>query len=192
MLLPIVEGHPLDVVDEGLGGDVIDSQIREQIEKTHAAEELTEQNRRAVVQQIGQNWNAYVAATENVSSAEEGVKAAESAYDSVQKERQADLRTTLEVLSIEQSLIQAELARSNAVHDRYVASANLLQAMGLLEIANLLPDAQLYDPAKAYNRVKSQGAVPWEFIPSSLDRLSSSPVQRLPAPPKAPIAAPGG
>jgi len=52
------------------------------------------------------------------------------AYEGVQKERRADLRSTLEVLSIEQSLRQAELARSLAKHDTYVASANLVGAMG--------------------------------------------------------------
>jgi outer membrane protein len=172
-------------------GGVINSQIREQAEKANAARYVTEQDRRKVVQLIGQSWSAYAAATENASSAEDAVKAAESAYDSVQKERQADLRTTLEVLSIEQSLIQAELARSSAVHDRYVYSATLLQSMGLLEVANLAPNTALYDPAKSYNQVKSDGAVPWEFIPASLDRLTSSSVRQLPAPPTAPVAPTG-
>jgi outer membrane protein len=106
----------------------------------------------------------------------------------VRKERQADLRSTLEVLYIEQSLRQAELARAAARHDSYVSQANLLGSMGLLEAALLVPgEVELYDPAKAFNRVKLSGTVPWEYLPDALDHLTAPSLQHLPPPPKAPV-----
>ncbi|MGZ3315420.1 MAG: hypothetical protein ACXU8Q_14725, partial [Caulobacteraceae bacterium] len=119
----------------------------------------------------------------------QGVQANQVAYEGVQKERRADLRTTLEVLYIEQSLRQAELARAAARHDAYVSQANLLGSMGLLEAALLVPNGgiELYDPAKAFNRVKMSGAVPWEIVPDVLDHVTSPSLKRLPPPPSAAV-----
>ena len=169
-------------------GGVIDSQIRQQIERQASARMQSENARRTMTQQISQAWSAYLAAHENVTNADQEVQANTVAYEGVQKERRADLRSTLEVLYIEQSLRQAELARAAAQHDSYVSQANLLGSMGLLEAALLAPgEVDLYDAAKAFNRVKLTGAVPWELLPDALDHLTSPPLQHLPSPPKAPV-----
>jgi outer membrane protein len=142
-----------------------------------------------MVQQISQSRSAYLAAHENVTNAEDEVNANAVAYEGVQKERRADLRSTLEVLYIEQSLRQAELARASARHDAYLSQTNLLASMGLLEAQRLVPGGvDLYDPAKAFDRVKLAGAVPWEVVPDVLDHLTSPQVKRLPAPPTKPAA----
>jgi outer membrane protein len=169
-------------------GGVIDSQIRQQIERQASARMQAENARRTMVQQVSQAWSAYLAAHENVANAEEGVQANSVAYEGMQKERQADLRSTLEVFYVEQSLRQAELSRAAARHDAYVSQANLLDTMGLLEAELLVPGGvDLYDPAKAFNRVKMAGAVPWEVFPSALDHLTAPGLKRLPAPPTAPV-----
>jgi outer membrane protein len=169
-------------------GGVIDSQIRQQIERQASARTQAEAARRTMVQQVSQAWAGYLAAHENVTSADQGVAANQVAYEGVQKERQADLRSTLEVLSIEQTLRQAQLVRAAAHHDAYVAQAGLLSAMGLLEADRLVPGGvDLYDPGKAFNRVKMAGAVPWELFPDALDHLTSPPLKTLPPPPAAPV-----
>ncbi|MGZ3272333.1 MAG: TolC family outer membrane protein [Caulobacteraceae bacterium] len=170
-------------------GGVIDSQIRQQIERQASARMQTENARRTMTQQISQAWSGYLAAHENVTNADQGVQANQVAYEGVQKERRADLRSTLEVLYIEQSLRQAELARAAARHDAYVSQANLLGSMGLLEAALLVPNGgiELYDPAKAFNRVKMSGAVPWEIVPDVLDHVTSPSLKRLPPPPSAAV-----
>jgi outer membrane protein len=171
-------------------GGVIDSQIRQQIERQASSRLQTENARRVMVQQISQAWSEFLAAHENETNAEEEVRANQIAYDGVRKERQADLRSTLEVLYIEQSLRQSELARAASNHDTYVAQANLLGSMGLLEKDLLTPGAgETYDPAKAFNRVKRTATVPWEFFPDALDHLTSPPLKKLPAPPTAPVPA---
>jgi outer membrane protein len=171
-------------------GGVIDSQIRQQIERQASARMQTESARRTMVQQISQAWSGYLAAHENMTNADDETKANDVAYEGVRKERSADLRSTLEVLYIEQSLRQSQLELASARHDTYVAQAGLLQAMGLLEGERLVPGIDLYDPAKNFNRVKLQGAVPWEIIPDALDHITTPALQRLPSPPKAPVQEP--
>jgi outer membrane protein len=168
-------------------GGAIDSQVRQQKEREINARLQTEQTRRTVVQQISQAWASYIAAHENITFADEGVKANEVAYEGVLKERQADLRSTLEALYIEQSLRQAELSRSAARHDEYVAAAGLLAAMGLMQAQVLAPGVDVYDPAHAFRAVRDDGAVPWEGVPAALDGLNTPSLKRLAPPPTAPL-----
>jgi outer membrane protein len=169
-------------------GGVINSQVRQQIERETAARIQTEATRRSMVQQIAQAWSQFLSARENITNATDEVKANQVAYEGVQKERRADLRSTLEVLYIEQSLRNAELAQSAAKHDSYVAAAVVLNVMGLLQANILIPDLNPYDPAKAFNRVRNQGSVPWESAPAALDHLTAPTLHRLPAAPTAPVA----
>ncbi len=178
----------ISVTQPLFAGGVIDSQIRQQIQRQASARMQTENARRTMVQQIGQAWSEYLANHENQTNADQAVQANQVAYDGMQKERQADLRSTLEVLYIEQALRQSELARASAYHDSYVSQANLLGTMGLLEASLLAPGGvDLYDPAKNFNRVKMTGAVPWELLPDALDHVTSPSLQRLPPPPRASV-----
>ncbi|HUO22808.1 MAG TPA: TolC family outer membrane protein [Caulobacteraceae bacterium] len=172
-------------------GGTINSQVRQQIQHEAAARDQTEAYRRTMVQQIAQAWSAWRANSQNASTADDEVKANAVAYEGVQKEHRADLRSTLEVLYIEQSLREAELERSSARHDAYVSAANLLAAMGLLQAELLVPGVNLYDPAKAFDRVRWAGAVPWEILPSTLDHLTSPALKRLPPPPSQPVSPAG-
>lgn len=166
-------------------GGVIDSQIRQEIERQTSARIQTEQSRRAMIQQIAQTWSSFLASRENITNADNQVKANQVAYEGVQKERRIDLRSTLEVFYIEQSLRQAELSRAAARHDEYVAAAQLLASMGLLEAKLLAPGINVYDPVKRFQQVRSAGAVPWEVLPEALDHLTAPALHRLPAPPTA-------
>jgi outer membrane protein len=164
-------------------GGVIDSQVRQQIQREAGARMQTEANRRAMVQQLSQAWSAYAAAHENMTNAGQEVGADQVAYEGMQKERRADLRSTLEVLYVEQSLRQAQLTQAAATHDAYIAQATVLATMGLLDAERLAPGVDLYDPAKAFNHVKWDGAVPWEVVPDVLDHLTSPGLKRLPPAP---------
>jgi outer membrane protein len=168
-------------------GGVINSQIRQQIERQNAARMQVELDRRTMVQQMSQAWSQFLAARANVGNATDAVYANQIAYEGVQKERRADLRSTLDVLSIEQSLANAELTQSRAKHDTYVAAAVVLNQMGLLEAKILVPDLDPYDPARAFNRVRNEGSVPWEVVPAALDHLTAPTLHRLPPPPTAPV-----
>jgi outer membrane protein len=171
-------------------GGVINSQVRQQIERENAARIQTELDRRTVAQQMGQAWSQFLAARANITNATEEVDADQIAYEGVQKERRADLRSTLEVLYIEQSLVNAELSQSGAKHDTYVAAAVVLNQMGLLQAKILVPGLDPYDPAKAFAHVRNEGSVPWESIPAALDHLTAPTLHRLAPPVTAPLPVP--
>lgn len=168
-------------------GGVINSQVRQQIERETVARIQTEATRRTMIQQIAQAWSQYLSSRENIANTADQVKANLVAYEGVRKERRLDLRSTLEALYIEQSLRNAELAQSAAKHDAYVAATVVLNAMGLLQAKALVPDLNPYDPVRAFNQVRGQGAVPWEFAPAALDHLTAPTLHRLPAAPTSPV-----
>jgi outer membrane protein len=171
-------------------GGVINSQVRQQKHREAVAHLETEQAQRAIVQQVTSAWSAYVEAQENTATADEQVKANQDAYEGVQMELRADLRSTLEVFYIEQSLRQAQLNASAARHDAYVAASNLLGTMGLLNAKTLTPGLTVYDPEKPFREVSHKGSVPWEALPEALDSLTTSRLRRLPAAPSQPVGAP--
>lgn len=168
-------------------GGAINSQIRQQIEREQSARLTTEQTRRTMVQQISQSWASFLANKEGAREAAQAVDANQTAWEGVQKERRADLRSTLEALYIEQSLRQSQLSLAASQHDAYVAASNLLYAVGLLEAARIVPGINVYDPANSFNRVRMQGAVPWEVVPAALDHLTVPPLHREPLPPIAEV-----
>ena len=135
------------------------------------------------------SWASFLSNKEGAREAEQAVDANQTAWEGVQKERRADLRSTLEALYIEQSLRQSQLSLAASQHDAYVAASNLLYAVGLLEAARLVPAIDVYDPAKSFNRVRMQGAVPWEVVPAALDHLTVPPLHRQPPPPVAEVGA---
>ena len=163
-------------------GGVINSQVRQQIHREAMARLQTEGTRRAITQQLSQAWSNYQAARENIVNATEEVKADQAAYDGMQMEQRADLRSTLEVLYVEQSLRQAQLGASGARHDAFLATASLLNAMGLLNVKAVAAGVRPYDPEKSFRAVSREGSVPWEMVPETLDRLTAPAVRRLPEP----------
>jgi outer membrane protein len=61
-----------------------------------------------------------------------------------------------------------------AIRDEYVASANLLAAMGRLEARNLTPAVAQYDAKANFRRLRiTWGWVPWEEPLGVIDRLLS-------------------
>lgn len=169
-------------------GGVISSRIRQAIERNNADRIQVEQARRDVLQRLSQSWNQLLAARSVMSAGEEQVRAARIAFEGTQEERKVGLRTTLEVLTAQQTLRDAELTLINARRDEYVASASVLNVMGLLEARYIAPAAPLYDPTKSFNRVKNSGFVPWEPIVAGLDSIGAPRVQPLAADPNAPMA----
>ncbi|MCB1329363.1 MAG: transporter, partial [Maritimibacter sp.] len=64
-------------------------------------------------------------------------------------------RTTLEVLSFEQDLLDAQAARISAQSQQYLAVYSLISAMGLLTADDLRLGIATYDPEAYYNAVKN-------------------------------------
>ena len=155
-------------------GGLTSSQIRAAKERENAAHVAVEGAKRAALQQISTAWNNLLAARASLVSNEEQVRAAKIAFEGVRQEQQVGLRTTLDVLNAQLELANAEVALVVARHDEYVASASVLQAMGVLNVANLAPDVERYDPVKSYNKVNhSVGWVPWEPVIQVIDKVAA-------------------
>lgn len=156
------------------------SNIRSALEQNNADRISIEGARRQVVQAVSQAWNVMASSRANVISDQEQVRAARVAFEGAQEEYRVGLRTTLDVLIAQQSLRDAELALVQAQHDAYVAESGLLSAMGRLEARYLVAGVDLYDPATSFNRVKQNGATPWDGLVERLDTLGSPRVAREP------------
>ncbi len=126
---------------------------------------------RQMIQQVAQAWNQLAASSGALGAQEDQVAAQTVAYDSVQQELKAGLRTTIEVLNAEQELQNSKIEVVQARHDQYLAEAALLAAAGLLQARELVPDVAVYSPEKAFRAVADKGAPPWIGLVQSIDGL---------------------
>jgi outer membrane protein len=155
-------------------GGLINSQVRAAQERENAARTQVEGAQRAALQQISTAWNNLLASRANLVSNEEQVRATRIAFEGVRQEQQVGLRTTLDVLNAQLELANAEVALVVARRDEYVASASVLQAMGVLNVANLAPEVERYDPVKSYDKVNHAfGWVPWEPVVQVVDKVGA-------------------
>ena len=153
-------------------GGAIQSRIRQASERNTSDKLRVDQTVRDVTLRAARAWNQFGAAQTSIAASQAEVEAATVAYDGTEIERKAGQRTTLEVLAAEQAKRDAELNLVNARHDIYLAQADVLGAVGLLEARFLIPSSPLYDPTKPFNRVKGKGFVPWEPLIAGVDGLA--------------------
>lgn len=152
-------------------GGAIASQVRQAAEREGAARSATELARRSAVGSVSRAWSQLLGARANLVADEEQVRAAKVAREGTRREAEVGVRTTLDVLNAEQELRNAELAVVSARRDEYVATALVLAATGSLDLTNLAPGEKPYDPKINADRLRSEGAAPWEGAVEALDRL---------------------
>ena len=164
-------------------GGLTGSQVRAAQERENAARTQVEGAQRSALQQISTAWNNLLASRANLVSNEEQVRATRIAFEGVRQEQQVGLRTTLDVLNAQLELANAEVALVVTRRDEYVASASVLQAMGVLNVANLAPEVERYDPVKSYDKVNHAfGWVPWEPVVQGIDKIAA-PSTKVKSPP---------
>jgi outer membrane protein len=123
-----------------------------------------------VAQGVGNAWAQLAVARASISANQEQVRAAQVAFDGVREEAKLGSRTTLDVLTAEQVLLNAKVALVTAQTSQYVAVYSLLASMGLLTADHLKLGVPTYDPAGYYNAVSKAPA----FISpqgAALDRI---------------------
>jgi outer membrane protein len=99
-------------------------------------------------------WATNEGAKTAIKAGEAEVRAATLALDGVQKERNAGVRTTIDVLNAEQDLIAAKGRLISAQRDRVIASYTLLSAIGRLDHRRLELPGPDYDPQTHYTQVR--------------------------------------
>lgn len=111
-----------------------------------------------VVQNVSNAYNRLQVARANLTATQEQVRAATIAFEGIREEATLGARTTLDVLSAEQELLNAYTARISAQAEQSLASYELLAVQGLLTAERLGLAVQIYDPTLYYNLVKDAPA----------------------------------
>ncbi len=108
--------------------------------------------RAAVVSAWGVNENS----VSIIRSAKAQVAAAEIALAGIRQEARVGQRTTFDVLTAQQTLLNARVQLVSAQHDQVVASYAVLSAIGRLSTANLGLAATQYDPKVHFDQIKDK------------------------------------
>jgi len=157
-------------------GGLNSSRVAQALERANSAQINVENKRRQTLQQVSSAFAQVISARATMQAGDEAVRAASVAAEGVRQEAQVGLRTTLDVLNQELELRSAQVTLASARRNEYVAQANLLAAMGRLEGADLDPSLDLYNPSANYDRVRNRGALPWDSLIETIDRIASPPV----------------
>lgn len=136
--------------------------IAASIRKTIATRDGVRANLLTVQRDVAQDVaNAFVrleVARANLVSTAEQVRAAQVAFDGIREEATLGARTTLDVLTAEQELLNALTAQISARSEESIAAYQLVLAQGLLTAERMGLAVQIYDPVLYYNMVKDAPA----------------------------------
>ena len=113
----------------------------------------------AVQQDVGNAWAQLAIATASLEATDQQIRASRVALRGAREEAQLGARTTLEVLSFEQDLLDAEAARITAQSNQYLAIYALMSSMGMLSVEQLHLGVDVYNPDAYHNAVKGAPVV---------------------------------
>jgi len=128
-------------------------QAKEQLGQVRLQADLQRDQVRALVVTA---WGQLETAKAQLISGQAAVSAAEIALNGIREEAKVGQRTTFDVLTAQQTLLNTRVILVTAQRDRVVASYNILAAMGRLSASRLNLTAELYDPTLHYDQVKSK------------------------------------
>ena len=111
-----------------------------------------------VRQNVVQSWGQLDAAKANIAATQAQVQAAEIALNGIREEARVGQRTTFDVLTAQQTLVNARVALVTAQHDRVVASYTLLAAVGRLSPQVLGLRVPTYNAQVHYEQVRDSWA----------------------------------
>lgn len=124
----------------------LSAQVREAKEINDSDWRLIDSALREARFSADQAWNQLLTARASLTSLENSVAAAQRAYDGAVVQLRTGARTTLDVLDLARDLLDARSQLVSARAIEYAAGANLLAAMGRLELADLEPTVPQIDP----------------------------------------------
>ena len=130
-------------------------QAKELLGQTRLNLDVTrDQTRQTVVQ----SWGLLEAAKANIEATTAQVQAAEIALNGIREEARVGQRTTFDVLTAQQTLVNARVSLVTAQHDRVVASYTLLAAVGRLTPTVLGLRTPVYRSQVHYEQVRDSWA----------------------------------
>lgn len=150
------------------------AQVRQaQARESQAIENVTATERN-IIAQARSAYAIYRSSLEVIASSEAAVGAARLSLEGVRAENSVGTRTILDILNAEQELLNAQTNLVTARRDAFVASFNLLAAMGRAEANDLALDVGTpYDAAANYRRVKGR-IFDWDSDPAPVPVATST------------------
>jgi outer membrane protein len=130
-------------------------QAKETLGQTRLTLDVT---RDQVRQSVVQAWGQLEAAKANIEATQAQVQAAEIALNGIREEARVGQRTTFDVLTAQQTLVNARVSVVTAQHDRVVASYTLLASVGRLSPEVLGLHVPAYRPEVHYEQVRDAWA----------------------------------
>lgn len=139
-------------------GGALQSNIRAVMADRDAARGNLLSVQRDTVQGVNDAYVRLEVSRASLVATAERVRAARVAFDGIREEATLGARTTLDVLSAEQELLDALTAQISARAEEVIASYQLLASQGLLTAERLGLAVQIYDPTIYYNLAKDAPA----------------------------------
>ena len=129
---------------------------REAKERLSQQELSSDAQREKIRASVVAAWGANTNSSSIVRAAQEQVRAAEIALAGIREEAKVGQRTTFDVLTAQQTLLDARTKLVTAQHDQVVNSFMLLSAVGRLSTGTLALNVRAYDPRVHFDQVKSK------------------------------------
>lgn len=142
------------------------------------------QARRSVEEAATRAWQTLQAARASVRSFEAQSRANAVALEGVRQENQAGLRTVLDVLTAQQTLLDSQVSLVSARRDMIVAAYQVAQAMGKLTAVDLRLPVLIYDATAYYRAIKY---LPFGTGPSTGRPPPKPDTSSAPLPPPRPV-----
>jgi outer membrane protein len=130
------------------------SVIRQAKESAGQQRLTVDQVRGQVQTSVFQAWAQLTASKVQITAAEQQVKYSEESVNGVREEARLGQRTTFDILTAQQTLVNARISLVIAQHDRVIASYAVLSAVGRLSPEVLGLPTPIYDPSTHYHQVR--------------------------------------
>jgi len=128
--------------------------IRQARQSEIQARKTLDDQRTQAVQQAASAWEQVAAARAAIASDRVSVRANEIAVEGLQREALVGSRTTLDVLTGIQNLLQAQTTQANDLSNLINATYQVAEAVGRLTARDLNLNVPLYDEKAYYNAVQ--------------------------------------
>jgi outer membrane protein len=137
-------------------GGVTDASTRQAKEQLGQQELQTDLQRDKVRAAVVSAWGVNENSVAIIRSAKAQVAAAEIALAGVREEAKVGQRTTFDILTAQQTLLNARVQLVSAQHDQVVVSYAVMSAIGRLSTANLGLATAQYDAKVHFDQVKDK------------------------------------
>lgn len=136
-------------------GGAKSSAMREAIAQKESALAALKQTRLTILQEVSTAWESLATTKSRIKAEMQRIAAAQTAYDGVREEASLGIRTTLDVLNAEKELLDARVAKVQAVAQQHLDTYRILQSIGQMNARSLQLNVTVYDPEVYYQEVKS-------------------------------------